>query len=55
MLAIGVDVSKLQLEWAAHPDALVRRAANDPRGIDQLVRHFVHLRPDRSVIESTGG
>jgi transposase len=55
MLSIGVDVSKLQLEWAAHPDALVRHAANDPRGIDQLVRHFVHLRPDRIVIESTGG
>jgi transposase len=55
MISIGIDVSKLQLDWAAGPQAPVHRAANDRRGISALVRRLSQLNPDRIVVESTGG
>jgi transposase len=55
MLSIGIDVSKLCLDWAVHGELQVRREANDRRGVAQLVREAACLHPDRVVIESTGG
>jgi transposase len=55
MLSIGVDVSKLHLDWAAHGDPRVRRATNDRSGVAPLVVELRRLGPTRVVIESTGG
>jgi transposase len=55
MVSIGIDVSKLQLDWAAGPGAPVQRVANDRRGIRALVARLSRLKPDRIVLESTGG
>jgi len=55
MISIGIDVSKLQLDWAAGPEASVERVANHRRGIRALVRRLSQLKPDRIVVESTGG
>jgi transposase len=55
MLSIGVDVSKLHLDWAVHGDPRVRRVANDRRGVARLVVELCRLRPARVVLESTGG
>jgi transposase len=55
MITVGVDVSKLQLDWAAGPESPVYRARNDRRGIRALVAQLVQLQPERIILESTGG
>jgi transposase len=55
MVSIGIDVAKLQLDWTSGPQEPVHRVENTRRAIRQLVGQLARLRPDRIVVESTGG
>lgn len=55
MTAVGIDVGKAALDVAVEGHAGVRRFANTPRGIGQLVRHVARLEAPRLVVEATGG
>jgi transposase len=52
---VGVDVSKDHLDLHARPDGSAARYANDPAGIATLVARVAELRPERIVLEATGG
>lgn len=52
---IGIDVSKAQLDLAAHNGPETSRFANDPDGIAELVAHLAPLSPTLVVLEATGG
>jgi len=52
---IGIDVSKSRLDWAVWPDKTAGRLPHDEDGIAQLVGQCRQLRPDRVVLEATGG
>ena len=52
--AAGVDVSKAQLDVHL-PSGHHQRFANSPKGRSQLAALFTGHRPDRIVVESTGG
>jgi len=54
---IGIDVSKSQLDVCVRMQAGERRfaVANDARGIKSLCKRFKLLRPERIVVEATGG
>ena len=54
-LCIGIDVSKLALDWASYPAEGSGRFANDEQGIDALVARCLELRPQCIVLEATGG
>jgi transposase len=53
-LVIGIDVSRDSLDTAVRPTGQIRRFANDPDGIAQLVAWAAPLAPTRIVLESTG-
>jgi transposase len=55
MVSIGIDVSKLHLDWAAGPAAPVQHVGNHRRAIRALVARLAKLQPERIVLESTGG
>lgn len=55
MTAVGIDVGKAALDVAEEGKAGVRRFANAPRGIGQLVRYVARLRAPQLVVEATGG
>ena len=52
---VGVDVAKEHLDWSDGPCGTVQRVANNARAIRELVRRLGTLRPERIVLESTGG
>ena len=52
---VGIDVSKATLDVAIEPGHEQWQVANDERGIQQLVEHLGQLRPERIVLEATGG
>ena len=52
---VGIDVSKATLDVAIEPTHERWQVANDQRGIEQLVERLQHLRPERVVLEATGG
>jgi transposase len=54
-LFVGVDVSKDQLDVAAHPDLSSWSVPNDEAGIEDLVKRLGELRPACIVLEATGG
>lgn len=51
----GIDVSKKQLDVALSPSQDFASFANDPQGIESLVKYLAPLVPERIVVESTGG
>jgi transposase len=53
--AFGVDVSKQFLDLATGPAAEVQRLVHDAAGIDAIVELAQRERPDRIVVEATGG
>lgn len=52
---VGVDVSKAVLDVAAIPDPEKAQFANEPRGVDELVRWIKSRTPELIIIEATGG
>ncbi len=55
MSFIGIDVAKAQLEFASRPAGEIGTAANDERGIGELVARCRALTPTLIVCEATGG
>ena len=53
--AFGVDVSKEFLDLATGPASEVQRVRHDAAGIDAIVEQAQHERPERIVVEATGG
>jgi transposase len=54
-IAVGIDVSKATLDVAAWPARTTWRFPNDPGGIAALVLRVDDCRPERVVVEATGG
>lgn len=54
-LSIGIDVSKHQLDYAAHDRTHQGHASNTAAGVTALVETLRALAPERIVVESTGG
>ncbi len=52
--AAGIDVSKRRLDVRLLPGRQAFSVANDPEGIDELVRRFEEARPELVVLEATG-
>jgi transposase len=52
---IGIDVSKQQLEVAAHESAYQFRCANKASAFGELIAELIALRPALIVLEATGG
>ena len=52
---VGIDVSKEQLDWAAHASQEGGRVAHDEAGLDTLVARLRVLTPACVVLEATGG
>lgn len=55
MIGIGIDVSKAQLDVAAHGETHVAAYANDAAGIKRLMRALKALGEVRIVVEASGG
>jgi transposase len=53
--SIGIDVAKDHLDIAALPSGEAWRIANDPDGIDALVRRLTDLPATLIAMEGTGG
>lgn len=54
-VCIGIDVSKARLDWASWPAGRSVQATNDDDGIATLVTQCLELKPERIVLEATGG
>jgi transposase len=52
---VGIDVSKLKLEVAVRPSGERFSVGNDEEGLRELVKRLEELRPERIVMEPTGG
>lgn len=52
---VGIDVSKLRLEVAVRPSGERFSVGNDEEGLRELVKRLEELRPERIVMEPTGG
>jgi len=52
---VGIDVSKEGLDVGVLPTAQVRHLANSDEGIASLVESLLALKPERIVLEATGG
>jgi transposase len=52
---VGIDVSKDRLDVATTPEPSSGSVPNDEKGIDDLVRRLLSLRPTCIVLEATGG
>ena len=52
---VGIDVSKVRLDWAVHDQADAGEVANDEAGCRVLLRRLAVLKPKLIVVEATGG
>jgi transposase len=52
---VGIDVSKESLDVAVRPRAERLRVNNDDKGHAELCKRLAKLRPERIVLEATGG
>ena len=52
---VGLDVSKHQLDVAFGPSGERMAVANDDRGVTRLVKLIGRSRPERIVLEASGG
>ena len=52
--AAGIDVSKRRLDVRLLPGRKAFCVANDPEGIDELVRRLEEAHPELVVLEATG-
>lgn len=55
MVNVGIDVSKERLDVAVRPSGEAFSVANDEDGRKQLRKHLAKLKPERIVLEPTGG
>ena len=55
MSFIGIDVAKIQLEFACRPGGETGRVANEELGVADLVARCRALAPTLIVCETTGG
>lgn len=55
MKNIGIDVSKAHLDVAARPSGERFKVSNDEEGHRELVKRMMELKPERIVMEPTGG
>jgi transposase len=55
MVNVGIDVSKEHLDTAIRPEGLRFKFANNDAGITELIKRMRKLRPERIVLEPTGG
>ena len=53
--AFGIDVSKEFLDIAAEPGGTTQRLSHDAGGIEGVLERALKERPDRIVVEATGG
>jgi transposase len=54
-LNIGIDVSKSRLDVAVRPTLEPFSVTNDEAGHKELRRRLTKLKPERTVLEPTGG
>jgi transposase len=52
---VGIDVSKDHLDAHIHESGLAFRVSNDDAGIEELLARLLEVRPERIVMEATGG
>ncbi|UQZ90099.1 IS110 family transposase [Deltaproteobacteria bacterium Smac51] len=52
---IGIDVSKLSLDFCRLPDGQRGKFKNSPEGIDSFIRSVAEQKPDLVIYEATGG
>ena len=55
MVNVGIDVSKERLDVAVRPSGERFSVENDEKGCTQLRKRLAKLKPDRIVLEPTGG
>lgn len=55
MVNVGIDVSKERLDVAVRPSGETFSVANDDKGHEQLRKHLRKLKPERVVLEASGG
>jgi transposase len=55
VLNVGIDVSKASLDVAVRPSSERFRVANDEDGHKELRKRLLKLKPERIVLEPTGG
>jgi transposase len=55
MINVGIDVSKERLDVAVRPSGERFSVENDEKGCTQLRKRLAKLKPDRIVLEPTGG
>ena len=55
MSTIGIDVSKAKLDVAVRPSGERFTFANDDGGLRELVKRLRRIKPERVVLEPTGG
>jgi transposase len=54
-LFVGIDLSKVHLDVASHPQTQQWKLANDDEGIATLIQELQELKPSLVVLEATGG
>lgn len=52
---VGIDISKDRLDGSCRPDGTAFSVSNDPAGIAAVVARLRALKPERVVLEATGG
>ena len=52
---VGIDVSKDKLDVAVWGETTITQVANTPKGIASLIQYLQRLKPQRIVVEATGG
>jgi transposase len=55
MVNVGIDVSKETLEVAVRPAGQRFRVNNDEKGHAEICKRLAKIRPERVVLEPTGG
>lgn len=55
MVNVGIDVSKEHLDTAIRPEGLRFKFTNSEPGIAELIKRLRKLRPERIILEPTGG
>lgn len=55
MSNVGIDVSKARLEVAVRPSGERFNVNNDEKGHEELVKRLSQIKPERVVLEPTGG
>lgn len=55
MKVVGIDIAKYSFDLHLLPEGKTAHYANDPQGIQQCRQFLLQVRPERIVLEATGG